>query len=373
MRWRKRWLFPLILIVLLAVLGWAGRYHARGALLLMDVELSGKHASWMDPLYPAVQRSQNDLADIKSVRYSPQGGSGGGILIIVHGVHHLGSNEPRLQNLARAFASRGITVYTPELPGIADYSITPDSIRTIGEAAKRVKGQYPTSRIGVMGLSFSGGLALMAAADERYMDSIEYVVAVGAHGDMERVARFFTTGKIEAPDGRALQTEPHEYGVLVLMYAAPEQFFPPAEAQAARGCLRLQLYERGTEAIGCASRLSPASQEKMKLLREHRSQEFRPQLQKYLAENKAAMAKVSPQGRLGRIRVPVLLLHGAGDNVVPPAETLWLAQEIPAAHVHGTLVSPAISHVEMQAAPDWRDKWALVSFMAHTLREADGH
>jgi len=35
---------------------------------------------------------------------------------------------------------------------------------------------------------------------------------------------------------------------------------------------------------------------------------------KYSAE----MAPVSPHGQIGKLTVPVYLLHGAGDNVIPP-------------------------------------------------------
>jgi dienelactone hydrolase len=64
-------------------------------------------------------------------------------------------------------ASCGIRVLTPELPGIKDYHVSKDSVRTIGESAKWLAAQTG-GPVGVMGLSFAGGLALVAAADPAY-------------------------------------------------------------------------------------------------------------------------------------------------------------------------------------------------------------
>ena len=79
---------------------------------------------------------------------------------------------------------------------------------------------------------------------------------------------------------------------------------------------------------------------------------------------------VSPRGHLGSIRVPVFLLHGQGDTVIPAAETLWIASEVPPAELRAALVSPAIIHVEIQGEPPLGEKWALVHFMAGILDEA---
>ncbi|MBV8206623.1 MAG: hypothetical protein JO041_07510 [Acidobacteria bacterium] len=82
------------------------------------------------------------------------------------------------------------------------------------------------------------------------------------------------------------------------------------------------------------------------------------------------MAGVSPAGRLGSVQVPVLLLHGAADNVIPPSETLWLASELPPAARRAVLISPAISHVEIKG-PGFMDRLRLVNWMQVLLHTAD--
>ena len=118
-------------------------------------------------------------------------------LVMVHGVHHLGMDEPRLMRFARSIASTGVVVMTPDVRELADYAVDDASIGTLGAAAialrDRLQGRAP---VGLMGLSFAGGLALLAASDPRFAPSIGYVVSVGGHDDLARVSRFFATGRI---------------------------------------------------------------------------------------------------------------------------------------------------------------------------------
>jgi hypothetical protein len=65
-----------------------------------------------------------------------------------------------------------------------------------------------------------------------------------------------------------------------------------------------------------------------------------------------------------------MLLHGAGDNVIPPSETLWLAKDIPRQDLRAVLISPAISHVELGKGATWMDNVRLVHFIAQMLGEA---
>ena len=92
--------------------------------------------------------------------YTPVGVSDPPGIVIVHGVHRLGIDEPRLQRFARAVAATGVVVFTPEVQEIADYRIDPRSIDTIGAAAAALRARLGHGRVGVMGMSFAGGLSL---------------------------------------------------------------------------------------------------------------------------------------------------------------------------------------------------------------------
>jgi len=160
----------------------------------------------------------------------------------------------------------------------------------------------------------------------------------------------------------------HPYGVLVVVYGHGEDFFSPGDVVPARECLRVLLWEQPEQARQCTSRLSPVGQQQMTRLIKDDRQAILPLLLRETELHATEMQRVSPHGRLAGLRVPVLLLHGAGDNVIPPSETEWLAQEVPTHWLRTKLISPAISHVELDARSS--DRFALVNWMAALLAEA---
>lgn len=302
--------------------------------------------------------------------YTPVGVDDPPGIVMVHGVHRLGIDEPRLQRFARAVAATGVVVFTPEVQEIADYRIDARSIDTIGAAAAALRARLGHGRVGVMGMSFAGGLSLLAAADPRFADDIGFVVAVGAHDDLGRVLRFFATDRIEEPGGTTVTLRAHEYGALVMIYGNAERFFPAADVPAAREALRLRLWDQPEAALARAKELGPGSRAIVAALFEGRLDVVRPMLLAAIDQDSEAMRRVSPRGHLGAIRVPVFLLHGQGDTVIPAAETLWIASEVPPAELREVLVSPAVVHVEIHGEPPLRDQWELVHFMASVLDAA---
>ena len=302
--------------------------------------------------------------------YIPQGVNHPPAMVLLHGIHHLGIEEPRLVSFSKALAGAGIEVMTPELKDLADYRVTPQTIDVIGDSAV-VLSTRMKEPVGVMGLSFAGGLALMAAARAEYAPHIGFVVAVGAHDDMARVAHFFATNAIEEPNGKSEQLAAHEYGVLVLAYSHLNEFFPPADIAAAQEALRLWLWEKPQEAMTASQRLSKPGKATFDELIHHRElakDDLEEEIEKYRQE----MDAVSPHGNLSHLKVPVYLLHGAGDTVIPASETEWLAGDVPRKQLKAVLISPALIHVNMEETVPFSQKWALVDFLARVVRAANG-
>jgi pimeloyl-ACP methyl ester carboxylesterase len=264
-----------------------------------------------------------------------------------------------------------VAVLTPEIRELCDYRIEPASIDTLGVAAQALSAKLGGKRVGVMGMSFAGGLALVAAADPRYASSFAFVVAVGAHDDLGRVLRFFTSNEAPRPDGTTLHLGAHPYGPIVLLYAHAEDFFPPADLPAARDTLRLWLHEDFDGARRQSAALSPEAAALMKHVFERDTRALAPTLNAEIDRLRPGFAAVSPSAHLASIHVPVFLLHGAGDTVVPSSETEWLAHDTPPGMLRQALVSRAIEHVELEAKTDLGDELALVHFMSGVLDAAD--
>ena len=86
--------------------------------------------------------------------------------MLTPGVHAMGIEEPRLKGLAGELAATGVTVVTIASPDLAHYRFTPQSVDQIEDAAKWLLAQpglAPGGKVGLMGISFAGGLSLVAA------------------------------------------------------------------------------------------------------------------------------------------------------------------------------------------------------------------
>lgn len=355
----------LLAIALVATLVWRPvRAHSRAVALLQRFSTpdAGPVAGVTERPFPIPSSTQ------RARLYEPNGAREGAI-VLIPGVHRLGEDEPRLVHLARALAAEGITVLTPEVPELTEYRIEAASTESIGAAARAFHA-YAGTPVGLMGMSFAGGLALLTAADPRFTPDVAFVVSVGAHDDLARVSRFFATSTIPRPDGSILHLAAHPYGPLVVVYDRVEDFFPAEEVPAARDVLRLWLWEEKEQARKLTEALPPTSRTLMKQLFDGDIPAIAPKLLAEIDAHEGAMRAASPHDHLQGLKAPVLLCHGAGDSVIPASETLWLAQDVPRGLVSDVLISPALVHVELEGKPSWRDEWAIVHFMAEVLDRA---
>jgi pimeloyl-ACP methyl ester carboxylesterase len=361
-------------LALLALAARPAGDHARAASLLLrfaDEHAQGSVADFGRHVVDEEPATIDAVGGPARARaYVPRGVQDPPGVVLVHGVHRLGIDEPRLRRFARAIASSGVVVLTPEVQEIADYHVDPRSVDTIGAAARTLRTRLGAGKAGVMGMSFAGGLSLIAAADPRFAADIGFVVAVGAHHDLARVSRFFATSRVEHPDGSTTSLDAHGYGALVMVYGHAGLFFPPEDVPIAEDTLRLWLWDQRAEARARAEALSPESWAKMDLLLDGPRDALAPEMLAQIERARATMDAVSPAGRLAAMRVPVFLLHGAGDTVIPAGETEWIASQVPPELLRQALVSPAIVHVEIEGKPPLSQQWDLVHFMAAILAEA---
>ena len=326
---------------------------------------------------------------VRARLYTPTNHPYAPALVVLHGVHYLGMDEPRLVAFATAMSSCGLRVLTPELPGIKDYQVDAHTIPIIGDTAKWMAEQNALPRdqyrnqiitppafipVGVMGLSFSGSLSLLAAANPEYRPYIRFVVAIGSQDEMARVAAFYRTGEDELPNGTEEALKPHEYGPLVIEYEHLSDFAPQHDLPALRAVLRAHLYEDKAAEAAALARLTPPQLAEADQLMDINSPITRQRLAAAEARHVQDMAGVSPHGHLAHLTTPVYLLHGAADNIIPSAETEWMESELPSETLKAALISPVISHLDVNGAdPSPLDQLRLVHFFALVLHAAESH
>jgi len=305
--------------------------------------------------------------------YLPRGVAFAPGIVVVHGMHELGIDEPRLVSFARSLAASGFVVMTPLVPGIADYRVQAESADVIGSAARAFAQQLEVPRVGIFAISFSGGLALVAASDPQYAPVVAWVASIGGYYDLAHVLRFFATGEAVRPDGTVEHLQPHEYGPLIVIYDEPQDFFSAHDAPLAHDALKLLLHNQGKASEELTRKMTPNGQQIMQEIYQKHRESLAPAILAEIDTRSEQLAAASPAGHLRFVQAPVLLLHGSDDTIIPPTEILWLKGDIPQNELVDALESPAIGHVAVGRKIPLGQRLALVHWMAlmiHTARSS---
>jgi pimeloyl-ACP methyl ester carboxylesterase len=109
----------------------------------------------------------------------------------------------------------------------------------------------------------------------------------------------------------------------------------------------------------------------MEELFEHHIDALAPVLLRGVQKYHDELAAISPHGNLAGLEARVYLLHGAADNVVPASETEWLERDLPRGSLRRALISPVVSHLELNGSPTLADQLKLVHFMSDFLQDAE--
>jgi dienelactone hydrolase len=377
-----RWTFAVVVLLVAALLAWPS---VRGAAFVtraagMDGAV-GRALQWtttvgVDERMLTVPWRDGEL---RARAYLPRAESDGAVLV-VPGVHASGIDEPRLDGFARDLAAMRRTVVAVELPPLMRYRITPELTDMIEDAAAWIAGQPTLSDqepIGIAGISFAGGLSVVAASRPSIRDRVAFVLSFGGHGDLPRTLKYLCTGV--QPDGSHLP--PHDYGVAIILLGVAERLVPAEQVEALRAGIltflegsRLDMVDRDAAAreFAQARRMAEALPEPAaSLLRAVNDRDVAalgPQLLPHVHEFGGDPA-LSP-GRFTAPRGTVYLLHGSGDTVIPTMESTLLAAELRSRGVRVRhLATPLITHAEVENAAAVREVWRLVRFWAALLRE----
>jgi dienelactone hydrolase len=299
-------------------------------------------------------------------------------VIIVPGVHAGGTREPRLAALSRRVAGAGATVLTLPLPDLRVYRITPESTDQIADAVNWLAARAdlaPEGRVGVIGVSFAGGLALVAAGRPGVRDRLTAVVSLGGHADLPRAMAYACTGRL--PDGSL--RSPHDYGVVLALRAAIPHLVPPEQVagldKAVVTFLDASSYAsldrvRSADLFEDAKAQQAALPEPARTLMGYvNTRDVVPLGARVLpfVEQLGGNAALSPE-RSPATTAPVYILHGQLDNVIPTPEAERLVAHLASAGNQRVqwLLTPIVSHADMRTDFAWLDGWRLVRFWTKT-------
>jgi dienelactone hydrolase len=321
--------------------------------------------------------------------------------LLTSGLHPAGIDEPRLVALARQLSGSGLTVVTPDVPELSRFEITPaitDAIEDAGGWLATASGLAADGKVALMGISFSGGLSAIAAGRPALADRVAYVFAFGGHDDLPRVLRYLCTGVEPRPGGTQIRVTanatvarasdaaadnafvraPHDYGVAVMLLGTADRLVPARQAEPLRDAVRRFLWashldrvdkpgaEREFAALrDVATRMPEPSSTLLRYVNErdvaHLGHKLLPYVSFYGGDPALSLSK-SPKPS-----APVFLLHGLDDNVIPPVESEYFAEDLRGHAPVRLLLSGLISHAEADRPMHAGDVLQLAGFWGDLL------
>lgn len=313
--------------------------------------------------------------------------------LLTSGLHASGIDEPRLVHLAQQLAASHVLVVTPDIPELARFDISPaitDAIEQAGVWLADESGFASDHKVALMGISFSGGLSIVAAGRPSLANRVAYVFSLGGHDDLPRVLRYLCTGRELRPmpkvhlaaDSRETDTfvlSPHDYGVAVILLEIADRVVPPPQVERLRAGVRQYLWASALDG-GVDKARAPAEFDAVRrygrtlpepsatLMRYvldrdvvHLGSRLLPLIGSHGAASSLSVSK-SPKPS-----APVFLLHGLGDNVVPAVESEYLAEDLRGDAPVRLLLSGLISHAEADQPMHVGDVLQLASFWGDLL------
>ncbi len=313
-------------------------------------------------------------------------------IVLVPGVHRDGIDEVRLVGLARDLAATGFGVLTVAAPDLQRFRITPSVTDVIEDAIRWASEQpeiAPDGRVGVLGISFSGGLAIVAAGRPAIRDRVAAVTSFGGHGDLARVMHYLCSGEVQGDLDQARTSRvvrgadqvqvhpPHDYGVAVVLLTLGDQLVPPEQvAQLTEGvegfllASSLDMVDKPRAAAefsrmrDYATTLPEPSRTLMTWVNDRAVDKLGPRLLPMAdaLSNHPGMAALSPERAPVVPSAPVYLLHGTDDNVIPSVETVLLGEHLDGKVPVQGLLSGLITHAEVNRLPTATEVWRLSAF-----------
>jgi dienelactone hydrolase len=393
---QRRTVIALFVLVVIVTAAFVARPFVHGlSFVIRAAEMQGRIRQMADLDTRAIQ--ERDIAiptargSMRARVYEPIG-SHRRTSLLVSGLHPSGIAEPRLVRLARQLSAAGIAVVTPDIPELSQFEITPAITDAIEGGAAWVateSGLAPDHRVGMMGISFSGGLSIVAAGRPALTDRVSYVFSFGGHDDLTRVLRYLCTGTAPFPheavrlaqdtSNAQFTRPPHDYGVAVILLGAADRLVPPAQVEPLRAAVRRYLLasaldtnvdkERAAkefEMLRAVEKTLP--QPSATLLRYvndrdviHLGSRLLPYVTQYAGDPALSVSKAAKPS------VPVFLLHGMDDNVIPSIESQYLAEDLRGRAPVRLLLSGLISHAEADKPVHVGDVLQLAGFWGDLL------
>jgi dienelactone hydrolase len=328
--------------------------------------------------YRAVPGEDPDLAEL----WLPGWASAerpAGAMLLVFGVNNLGRNHPAIERVAEALARTGVAVLVPDSRTLLEGRLEVGEIGGVVHAFQLLaaRPEVDRERLGIVGFSVGGSLALLAAADPDIASSVRWVNAFGAYADATTYLAAVAAHAYVGPDGSSVPWTPTPLAREVFLRFMLDQVDDAADRRAldnALGPAVLAGERAGPDAELRGSLSTSAGRTVHDLLTAVSLDDASESIEDLPAAGAAFIDAISPMRRLAGLEADVHLMHETEDHHVPYVESRALAAALEArgqlaAHTEFRL----FDHVQpddldlLAAAPEL---WRLLLHVRTLMEEA---
>ncbi len=300
-----------------------------------------------------LQSTDDSISDIKEIlipirngrlradTYTPKKHSLGTI-VTINGLAPLGNRDPRFIIVNKSLCKLGYTVVSPFYDEICDYKISLRNIDDIKDSILFISGRKdlaPNGKVSIFAPSFSGSLSLIAASDTEIANKINSICTIGAYANVsDIIGNLFANQELD------------EYGRMILLL----NFLPISigKNDSLFKAIRLAVLDNYFKN---KDNLLQPHYEKMKKVdrdffeRLKNDPEFRMQhwdiVVKKGGKNRILLTALSVMTYIDSLKLPILLIHGATDDVVPASESSMLYEQLKKRGIDTKLcITTLISH-----------------------------
>jgi acetyl esterase/lipase len=319
----------LTLIALVVVFSQPGRVAVKTLLLLPDM-FPGSPArplTWLTgpPRFEEVAFDY-PAGHIDADIYLPADDGPHGALILLLGAVGFPRREPTLVRFADGLSRAGAVVLIPESSNLQQGEITAGDVDGLLQAVANLRDrpEVDPTRIGFLGFSVGGSIALLTATDKRGRGQVAFVNAFGSYADAVDLLVDVASRSIVV-DGQVVPWQPADLTIWVFS----KQVIAPLADEHDRQLLSRVFLDKQPVDPTELTTLSANGRLVLELLQGAPRERVAAILAALPPAIAAKLASISPSQHLGALQAHLYLMHDHADSYIPFTESRQLATQAP--------------------------------------------
>jgi acetyl esterase/lipase len=338
MVWLRRIGLALIVLVVVAVAWEPTRVGIQTAVLLPNLldagpkplNLFSAEPQRMAVEYrPGADGADPELAELWLPAWASPDQRAGAMLLVL-GVNNVGRNHPVVARVADGLARTGVAVLVPDSRVLLEGRLEVDEVDGVVRAFELLaaRPEVDPERVGIVGFSVGGSLALLGAADPRIAEEVQWVNAFGAYADARTYLAAVSAHAHRDDEGAEVPWTPSPLAREIYLGFMLDQVPVAADRRAledAIGPAVLAAERPPPDAELRAALTDDVARTIHDLLTAQSLSDAERAIDALPAQGQAFIDAISPVSRVGGLRAAIHLMHETEDHHVPLVESRELA------------------------------------------------